>query len=273
MLSMFKKRPKNRRKKEPVVKRLKKRMLIILRVAFVVVIIPATFYGSWYVYQILLTSPLLEIEHVDVLGVNRISKEDVISLSGITAGDNLFSVDKRLLTRRLKKEPWIDTVAIKRRLPDKLVIEIEERQPIAIINMDDLYLVDIKGVVFKGLSKGEAVDLPIITGFSMDELDKVEASGLLFMAFDLLEILSKERVLGINDISEINIDKNYGLAIYTLKEGIKIDMGNSDFEEKLERLERLISIRNGNFTGVEYIDMNNPRGIIVRMSENIAMQI
>jgi cell division protein FtsQ len=273
MVSVLKKKSKNRRKKEPVAKRLKKGMAIILRVAFVVMGIPAALYGSWYLYQMLLVSPLLEIEHVDVSGVDRVSKEDVISLTGITAGNNLIAVDKRVLTRRLKKEPWIDTVAIKRRLPNRLVIEIKEMRPIAIISMDDLYLVDARGVVFKGLSKDDGIDLPIITGLSIDELDKDEASALLFKAFDLIKILSKERVFGISDISEINIDKNYGLAVYTLKEGIKIDIGSSDFEEKLERLERLISKRNGNFTGVEYIDMNNPRGVIMRMSENIEMQI
>ena len=56
------------------------------------------------------------------------------------------------------------------RISRRVVIEIEERIPRAIVAMGKLYYVDSDGVVFKEVGAGESVQFPLLTGLPPDEL-------------------------------------------------------------------------------------------------------
>src|SRR3989304_3533389 len=48
--------------------------------------------------------------------------------------------------------------------------QTEEREPVAMINLDALYYVDDRGSIFKRLTAYDAKNLPILTGFSRKDL-------------------------------------------------------------------------------------------------------
>ncbi|MCP3677592.1 MAG: FtsQ-type POTRA domain-containing protein [Deltaproteobacteria bacterium] len=268
---MRKKRPINRRRRESLASRVRRRMTVILKVSCVVASLPAVLFGCWYFYQFLLASPLLGIKHADVVGVKRVSTEEVIALSGIVMGDNLLAVDAGEVIEKIKKEPWIEGVRVRRRLPDRVVIEVVEREAAAIINMDALYIVDSKGTVFKRYTGDDGLDLPIITGFQSDEIDEGESP--LSHIFSLMELLSEERVFTLADVSEITLDERYGVELYTMREVVKIELGWDDFREKIDRLEKIISLRRGKLEGIEQIDMTGPGGVVVKMSKKRDVQV
>lgn len=62
-----------------------------------------------------------------VEGNSRYSDEEVIAATGVTAGDNLFLLNKHAIARQLVEQlPYIETVHIDRKLPDTLLINMTE---------------------------------------------------------------------------------------------------------------------------------------------------
>ncbi len=74
------------------------------------------------------------------------------------------------------------------------------------------------------------------------------------------------------DVSEIHVDDTYGFYIYTTYEGSRIEVGSDGFEEKLRSLDKVIDARGGTLAGVTNIDLNNKRGVIVRLAAGNAQE-
>ena len=112
--------PRTTRKKK---KRKKKRYLL----KFTILVILAV--GIHY----LLTSHLFDIQTITVADNSYFTSEQVIGLSEIRIGDNLFETDMNEAKQRLLEEPYIRNVQIKRRIPGTVEIVLEERTEYAAV--------------------------------------------------------------------------------------------------------------------------------------------
>ena len=125
-----------------------------------------------------------------------------------------------------------------RELPNRLVIEIEEHIPAALIRRDkNLYLVDRGGIIFKGFDGEDRVDLPLITGMLREGAIH---EGLLKGALSLLDYISRSDIYPrLDNISEIYGDPLYGYTIYT-NDRHELKLGYGQYEKKLRRLEAVL---------------------------------
>lgn len=72
------------------------------------------------------------VEEVVVSGNARYTAGEIIAVSQVSQGDNLFSLDKyRIRDAILRSLPYIEEVSIHRSLPDKLVLTVRESQAVA----------------------------------------------------------------------------------------------------------------------------------------------
>ena len=133
---------------------------------------------------------------------------------------------------RISANPWVKSVYVGRELPDRLVLDVRERTPVALVKQAGaFYLMDVDGFVFKKLSKGDEVDLAIVTGVNIGDKAK---SALLSEALKLLETLSTADQYGfLGTVSEIHIDEVFGLSILTDK-GLHLKLGRDNFAGKLQ---------------------------------------
>lgn len=83
-----------------------------------------------------------KIGEVSVVGNERYDTEEILSQCSIDVGENLFMSDTENAERMLERNlPYIYQADIKRKLPDKIVINITEAQPsYYITNEDETYL-------------------------------------------------------------------------------------------------------------------------------------
>ncbi|MBI5875164.1 MAG: hypothetical protein HZB81_04860, partial [Deltaproteobacteria bacterium] len=81
----------------------------------------------------------------------------------------------------------------------------------------------------------------------------------------LVHLLANKGIFADDELSEINIDKTYGLTLYTMQQGTRIELGDGDFTDMIARLERVIQSRNG-LAGIEFIGLNSNRGVVVRLA-------
>jgi cell division protein FtsQ len=191
-------------------------------------------------YQVLLASSLLSVTRIQVNGCKHLQPETVIQQAGIHPGDNILALDLTEVSRRVTSHPWVASAVIIREIPDSIRIDVEERQPFAVVRGREFYLVDPQGRAFAQAFPGEHPGLPIISG--MDPASVGPGRDLPQEAMALLSVLHRDSrdYLPWRLISEIQWTPNGGLRLYTLRGGIAIDLGDTDYTARMARLGRVL---------------------------------
>lgn len=72
-----------------------------------------------------------------VQGQRTISETDVLALAGVKPGDNILNIDLRALAARIATHPRVRHVHIRRQLPQRLTLVIQEHTPVAFVAAED----------------------------------------------------------------------------------------------------------------------------------------
>ena len=239
-----------------------------IRVAFQLLLLSFFLFIGHWVYVHLLSDPYFRVREVEVEGGRKIPKEILLSLTVMEGMPNLFSVKLKDVVKRLESHPWIEQVRVRKVFPHKIVIQVEERKPMAIIQLEELYYVDTQGEIFTPVGDRDEYNYPYVTGLSRRvlERDPVEAKRLINKALELLRMVSQKKVPPLEEISEIHMEKAFGIHCFTKSEGVEVKMGWEDFEEKLKRLPLIWSdLRKRGFSAVT-IDCSDLRRMVVKIA-------
>ena len=110
------------------------------------------------------------VDTVVVTGQERYTQEEIVAASGVEKGDNLSLLNKNAVRQRIQDAlPYIERVKrINRKLPDTLLIEVEEcGRPLAILQDGYAWLVSPKGKIVDQLAPGEATGYATISGCTL----------------------------------------------------------------------------------------------------------
>ena len=192
-----------------------------------------------YSYNFLISRPYFQVKEISVRGLKELTQKDILTSADIKSTQNILAVNKDAVIRRVCANQWVENVYVGRELPGKLVLEVKERTPLALVKQaGDFYLMDVRGFVFKKLSKGDEVDLPVITGIADNEQIK---SPLLLSALNLLKTVSKSSEYSyLGAMSEINIDNVFGISLIS-ETGLFLKLGTDGFENKLKKLKPVLA--------------------------------
>jgi len=166
----------------------------------VVVIILLTFIS----FVILLRSSVLL--RVEVRGLNRLNAVDVINQSGVAIynNKNLFFIPKDDVRNNIEKNKLIKVIDIKIAIPDLLIIEVEERDTVALLEYEGrIYeVVDDNYIIINNLVVN--YNVPYITGLEIEiGNEKIENEYTKYV-IDLFSNLKKNNKDVYDTISEIN---------------------------------------------------------------------
>ena len=102
---------------------------------------------------------------VEVRGSRFLSEGEVRELLGPAVGENILNLDIDALKARLRSSPWVADATVTRTLPDTLRVEMRERVPLALAELERLYLMDGDGALIDIYGpRTAAFDLPIVRG-------------------------------------------------------------------------------------------------------------
>ena len=212
----------------------------------------------------------LNVGEVTIMGCMNVTESELVNLANVDFKASLANLDLREISSRLAKHPWVEKAKVKRDWSRKaLIIEVQERVPQALILLDDLYLVDRHAEAFKKAEPRDQLDFPVLTGLDTREIMErdQEAVNLVSQALELLGILRQRKIFTPRDVSEIHLSKQNGLTIFTLKEGIPIRLGSGGLADKIDRLEKVLPDLRQKIKEVEYLDLNYPRKVVVKMRD------
>jgi hypothetical protein len=121
-------------------------------------------------------------------------------------GENILGLDIAALKARLRSSPWVADATVGRTLPDTLKVEITERVPLALAEVERLYLMDKNGGLIDLYGPRTAsFDLPIVRGLmgvdAEARRDRAERAGALLDDLgDLAAEVSEVFVLPTGDL-------------------------------------------------------------------------
>lgn len=228
------------------------------------------------VYLFFLHMPYFNLQEVEVTGNRRLSRAEIIEASEIEAGTNLLTINLAAVAERLKRHPWVRCAVVYRKFPGQLIVEIEERTPRAILAAEKLYYVDEQAEFFSRLLPGDSVEYPLFTGVTGADLDRrgPEIREMIRLGLGLFDTVERSKSgLDLSEISEVRMKLEEGLVLQT-REGRILMLGKSDFEEKLQRYDRLkrFLTRRGQWNSARIINLDFEDRALVRSSDKSSHQ-
>jgi cell division protein FtsQ len=206
----------------------------------------------------------------EVRGNRVLTEDEILELSGAVMGSNLLDVRISLLEEAVAASPRVDRAQVRRVLPDRVVVTLDEKRPAALVSVgaNDVLEVTDDGAVLPAAAQTPSVDLPVITG----AVGNVEP-GIQELSPELegaLALLRRAREVSEGlwmDISEIRIAPGSGLVIYTVADGAEIRVGSGALGSRdLERLWRVLTdIRDGG-REAETVDLRFRDQVVVTFS-------
>lgn len=201
----------------------RKRLKLILKIIIFVFIISGSIVFA-------LTSPIFNIKDIQVSGNSQVSSDTVISLSGLTLGQNIFRFWNSNVENAIKENAYIENVKIDRKIPTIVQISIEERVATYSVDYMGKYAyINNQGYILE-ISE-DSKSLPIIQGISTNEEDVVPGNRLNNEDLKRLETVikiinaAKENELD-SKVTSIDISKENDYSIYIQEENKKVHLGD-----------------------------------------------
>lgn len=209
---------------------------------------------------LLLCSSLFNIQEIEVTGNTKLSNEEIISLSKINKQTNLFRMNKLKAVESIKENAYVEDVSIKRKLPNKVLINVEERVPKYMLQFADSYVyINNQGYMLE--ISNEKIEAPILIGITTD-LSNIKAGNRLNiedlkkmnMVISIFETANSNEIGNLITKIDISDSKNYTLILET--EGKKVYLGDcSELNTRILYLKDIIEKEKG-VSGEVYLDID-----------------
>lgn len=159
---------------------------------------------------VLLASPLLDVDRVEVTGTERLTAEQVREVAAVEPGTPLARVDVGRTGERVRTLEPVGEVRVRRGWPSTLRIEVVERVAVAGAPVDGgVLLVDARGVAF-ATEPGVPAGLPrleVPTPGADDPATQAALSVLLDLPPDLAGQVAAVRASTPSDVSFVLVDE------------------------------------------------------------------
>lgn len=217
------------------------------------------------------TTPRFAITNLEVEGIRRLSREDVLEAAGVHLGENVFGFDTVLAEAKLSKSPWVQSARVRRKLPSTVEITLREHQPAALlVVLGKTFLVSEEGAPIKEVSPGDPHDLPVITGLSADELrrDRRAEVARIKAALDLLDHYAELPLAKNYPAEEVHLEDDGGAVLVVGAAGLSLSLGSPPWTASLHRAVRIVAkaAEQGGTPGVVFLDSEaHPERAVVRL--------
>ncbi len=218
-------------------------LYVVLKVAaglFLLIVVSNLFVLA---YDLFVQSTYFESKAVVIKGAYRLSKKDIMEQAQVKMGANILSVNLTLAKNRLQAHPWIASASVRREFPDTIIIEIKEHRPIAVVDMEQRYLMNINGELFKRWSPEDSVVLPVINGLTGTDIafSRMYPNIITDGVLDVLRLGSDfESVIPNRIVKRILVDRELGITLCVSENMKTIKLGHPDYQVKYENLKRTL---------------------------------
>jgi cell division protein FtsQ len=195
------------------------------------------------------------IADVALAGQHEVSREDILSLAGVTGSSSLLFLDAAQTRIRLMTNPWVAQAAVLKLYPDRLRIEVTERKAFALWQKEGhVYLIAADGTVLETSVPQRFASLPLVVG-----------DGAAHGAQDFLALLKRYPVIAKSvEASVLVAERRWNLH---LKSGLEVLLPESEPEQALRILADLDRDKKLLSRDIVAVDLRLPDRVMVRQSD------
>ncbi len=192
---------------------------------------------TWGGYAWTIEAGLFSLQKIRFTGNSIVSKTELRNIMNNMESTSLFNLDLVELSKKIDQHPYIAATRISRRYPHQLIVEVIERNPIALVNIDPLVLLDQDGIVLPLVAQTYEFQIPTLSGFNPDP-------GLYPIGQPVLSVKMKETVNVLvevykhidtlyDEISEITLNQDDEYTFILTNNPTVINLGDTDIIEKI----------------------------------------
>ena len=227
-------------------------------------------------YTFMFRSPSFNLTQIDIQGNHKVSEKEILEKAGIKSGTNIFRLDLRKIEQLIREDKRIKEVWVKRKFPNQLLVEVEEKKPALWVNLPD-------GLC--GLSKDQEIiplekedfehDFPVVTGLVSPsvwgERNQNERpyewwpNRKAKSALDFYKTVLEEDSSFMQIISEISLYDENNLIFYLIPYGTQVNLGKGNFKKKLKRVKAFLDYE-GKKEDLACIDLRFENQVVVKKS-------
>lgn len=209
----------------------------------------------------LLVSPVFNIKEISVSGNNKIQATEIESLSQLNIEQNIFRFSKETVKNNIKQNAYIDSVEIKRKLPNKIEINVTERTPAYQIKFGNAFAyIDEKGNILE--INEEDLKLPLITGYKTQVEDF--KAGNMMQEEDVTKLDTVNSIIRVSKsneiydmITSIDITNDEEYKVEFKREGKTAYLGDaSNINDRILLLKEILLKEKGNQGEIFINDLN-----------------
>ena len=239
--------------KQDIVTKKRKAIFKLLRwTSLIIIIIGGIIYT--------LLSPIFNIKTINVVGNSKLSSDEIISLSKIELEKNMFQYNKKEIINNIKENAYIDSVQVKRNIPDTIELTVVERKATFKFQIANAYaIINNQGYILEISDRKE--ELPIIIGIETIQ-ENIQIGNRLCEADlkklgDVLKIMESATSNGIEDlITKIDITNHDDYKLTLEKKNKIVHLGDtSNLSPKMLWILKFNEIE-GNTKGEIILNMN-----------------
>ncbi len=194
-------------------------------------------------YYALEDAPWPRVESIEIKGLKRVDRREVLNALGIARNANVLTLRISQLAGRVEALSWVRSAVVRLDFPSRMIVEVVEREPLAIVYTDAFYLMDGEGKLFLKVNPESHAGLLLVTGVARQEIreggvlseEPLEAVKALLLALEKCQSW-----LPLSLISQCHWQREVGVVLYPSSKVIPIQLGKNDFELKLSRLHKVI---------------------------------
>ena len=231
--------------------------------------------AAYQVVNFLGQGDLFGLRALEVGGLRLLDGDDVLAASGLEVGTNIFAVDLEEVEQRLENVCWIERAMVMRKPPDRLAVEIVERQRLAWVELGATYGIARDGVLLpKDHAPGESfadLNLPVISGLAAvsDTLQfgaTVSDSTLVGLLGWWEEATAADAEFCLN-VSRIEPLPGACVRLQMVGDGLEIRLPLDHVERNLRTLRRLMPRVYRDYPDPAYIDLRYTGQVVVGSKE------
>lgn len=203
-------------------------------------------------------SPYFRLHKVEVVGsLHVLTVPQIEAAAGVAVGVPLFQIALSQVEKNVAALPWVASVWVRREIPDRLWIHVQEETPKALLLRDRLYYLSNQGKVFKPVEQEPQRNLPVVIGWP--------DSRSFDLALRLIDFFETESDFSLFGLSEIHYNEATGLGLVTLTGPMEIQLGEENIWEKLNRLPVLWPQVQAKWGRVRGVDLNYDDRALVKL--------
>ena len=210
------------------------------------------------------------LEDIEVKGAFIIPADDYRESLVPVQRTPMDEIDTRNMSLLLESHPFVHAARVSKLYPNRVIVEIMERNPVALLNMDPILYIDREGFVLPELGNvGEDI-IPIMSGFNtareLYPIGHQTVSQKVLESVKLIDYIIEYFPHIYDNLSEVTLNSNDEFVLILANYPTKVILGTERIQEKIQILDSFAQTLPGQ-KGLHHfttLDLRYKRQVIAR---------